>query len=980
MRYSILYTLIFLFVFLPAAKLWSIENKFEYITPEDGLSQGNIECIYQDQQGFMWFGTFNGLNRYNGYDIQIFNHNIDDPNSLSHEHVVKICEDEERKLWIGTYGGGISVFFPEYDRFNRIQEVIYQGDTILLQQISDVKTDHEGNIWVVDENEGLFVYDKDLSLVTLYRNDPQNDRSIPQSYYFGIVFDNNGDAWIGVGNGMLCHKPSGSDEFEVLKFESRIAAADDGIKSMYYDQLGKIWIGTTSQGAYMYDPMNNSFINYREKSDKYNITGNTVMAFAEDWDGNLLIGVDGGGINILDRSTGEISTVEYSAGNSETISTNAIYALFFDHSGNFWIGTYSGGINFQSHYKDKFRKYIPDPMNPNSLSYKNVTAIMEDSDGEVWIGTDGGGLNKFDPQTGYFEHYRADPTNPEWLQTDVIIHLMQDNEKDIYIASYNHGLTIFNKYTKTFKQYLPDPDDPTSIAGIHPWYTFQDSYGTIWVGLLAVGLDKFDKETGTFSHYTQNVDDPNALNSPNIKIIYEDKKYELWVGTEGGGLHKYNREADNFTRYSYNAENEKGISNNDVRDIFEDSENNFWIGTGNGLCLMDRDEGTFQVITTKDGLPGNTINGILEDDQGFLWLSTDAGISKFNPKEMSFRNYDKTDGLQGNEFNYTASMKSSSGYFYFGGKNGFNMFRPDEIKDNPNPPPVVITKISILNNTYTKIPIKKRRKTIYKSVSAVDELIFSYKQNVLTFEFAALDYGNSVKNKYQYILEGFDKIWTHTGANKRYATYTNLPGGDYVFKVIAANGDGIWNEEGIELKITITPPFWKRLWFILLVIALIIWLILRYIKNREEKLKSDKQLLEQKIQEGLKEVNKQKEEVAQKDKELQEKMEAERLQNWYNGGMIKMSRVMSQKKDDLHMLSQGIITELVEYMDIAQGAIFILNDDDDNDLHLVLQAAYAPDEKRVEGKRIELEEGQIGACFKQQEVIVVNNLHLIMPS
>lgn len=965
---------IFLVAFLFPIQLFSLQNKFEYLTPDNGLSQANVECIYQDSRGFIWIGTFNGLNRYDGYEIRIFKHDPDDTLSLSHEHVSYICEDAEGKLWLATYGGGVSIYYPETETFRRIEDVRIGDQTITLRQINYTVIDTEGNIWVIDENQGIFVFNTDLELIKVYRNDPQNPASVPASFYFGLVFDKEGNGWFGVGNNMLCFKEKNSDDFEVFLFEDRVSAADDGIKSMYIDRLGNIWIGTTSQGAYQFNPETRQFINYRKESDLYKIEGNTIMSFAEDWEGNILIGTDGGGINIIDNNTGQINAVKYDPGNPESLNSNAIYAIYFDHSQNMWVGTYSAGVNFQSRYKNKFLKYIPNPLDPNSLSYKNVTAFLEDRDGEIWIGTDGGGLNRFNPTTGKFEHFRMDPSNPDWLQTDVIIHLMEDDEGDIFISSYNHGLTIFNKNLMTFKQYLPDPANPASIAGIHPWFTLQDSYGTIWVGMLAVGLDKFDKASQTFQHYVSVVADSTTLNSPNIKVMYEDKDIRLWIGTEGGGLHLFNREEDNFTRYIYDPSKKNTVSNNDIRAMHEDTKGRFWIGTGNGLCLMNRDSGIFKPYYVEDGLPGNTINGILEDNNGNLWLSTDAGISKFNPDKMTFRNYNKTDGLQGNEFNYTASIIASDGTFYFGGKNGFNSFRPEEILDNPNPPRIILTGIDILNEPYTRLPVRKRGKTTDIAVTQLKSLKFSYKQNILTFKFAALDYGNSVKNQYKYMLVGFDKAWNNTDANKRYASYTNLPGGDYVLRVIASNGDGIWNEEGLAIEITITPPFYKRTWFILLILAGIVWFVVRYIRRREEVLKRDKEILESKIQEGLREVNKQKEEVALKDKVLQEKIESEKEQNWYNIGMAKMSNVMSRNKDNLEKLAQSIITEMVEYLEVQQGAIYLLNDDDENNKFLELMSAYAPDDKRLTGTRVGLDEGQVGTCFKEMSVVKIDNL------
>ncbi len=652
-----------------------------------------------------------------------------------------------------------------------------------------------------------------------------------------------------------------------------------------------------------------------------------------------------------------------------------MYALYIDKTETLWIGTYAGGINYQGRYRYKFKSYKSNPSDTNSLSYKNVTAILEDRNGDIWIGTDGGGLNNFGSHRNTFKRYRANPDNPDWLQTDVIIHMMQDSDGDIFIGSYAKGLTIFNPETEVFKQYLPNDSNTTSIGGLHPWYVFQDSYGMIWVGLLAVGLDRFNKETETFTHYASIAGDPTTLNSPNIKIIYEDIERNLWIGTEGGGLHLYNREEDNFKRYFYEPEIKGSISNDDIREIYEDKQGRLWIGTSNGINLMHRDSiEYFQVYTEKHGLPNNVINGILEDDEGNLWVSTNGGISKFNPEEITFRNYDKSDGLQGNEFNYTASIRSSTGEFYFGGKEGFNVFKPDEIADNPNIPNIVLTDFQIFNKSVKRIKSRKRGKKLYQSISEVEEIKISYKENVISFEFAALDYANPGKNKYKYMLEGFDKDWTETSADKRHASYTNLNGGKYVFRVIGSNSDDLWNEEGLTIQLKVTPPFWKRKSIIILSMLIIIYLITRYVRERQQKVIRDKKMLEEKIKAGLEEVEKQKSEALSKTKELEEKIENEKGQNWYNVGMAKMSDVMSKNKDDLKKFSQSLITELVEYIEVQQGAIYILNDEDKSDSFLELIAAYAPDEERLSGKRLELQESQVGACYTEKKVIKVDDL------
>ncbi len=967
-------TACFIILLIPLT-LFSIQNKFSYIIPENGLSQGNITCIYQDSKGFMWFGTFSGLNRYDGYKTKIFTHISDDSLSLSHEHISKITEDNEGKLWIGTLGGGINVYSAETRNFRRIETVKVGENIISLGSIPDLIKGPDNNIWVLDENAGLFVFDSELNFITSYLPDPDDPSSLPSTPFHGILFDTTGVCWVGAGNGTLCKLNKETDHFEYIVLEDRIAAADDGIKSMFRDKDGRFWIGTTSQGAYMFDPVSEKYINFRKEDPLLHLTGNTVMAFCDDWDGNLLIGIDGGGINILNRSNGGMDYISYDPGNIESLNTNAVYVLYIDKTETLWVGTYAGGINYQGRYRHKFKNYKPNPSDTNSLSYKNVTSIIEDRDGDLWIGTDGGGLNNFGTHRNTFKRYRANPEDPDWLQTDVIIHMMQDSEGDIFIGSYARGLTIFDIETETFKQYLPNDSNANSIGGSHPWYVFQDSYGIYWIGLLAVGLDRFDKETETFTHYQSVAGDPTTLNSPNIKIIYEDSGQNLWIGTEGGGLHLYNREEDNFTRFFYDPEKNESISNDDVRDIYEDTQGKLWIGTNSGLNLMHRDnEITFEVLTEKDGLPSNTINGILEDDEGNLWISTNRGISKFNPDERTFRNFDKSDGLQGNEFNYTASLKSSTGDFYFGGKEGFNVFRPEEIRENPNIPRIVLTDFQIFNKSIDKVKVRRRGKKVFRSIDEVDEIKISYKENVIGFEFAALDYGNPGKNQYKYILEGFDKEWTSISADKRYASYTNLNGGKYVFRVMGTNSDGLWNEEGLTIKLIVTPPFWKRKLFILLCILILSYLIIRYVRDRQQKVIRDKKMLEDKIKAGLKEVDNQKQEVTAMNKELEERLERDKEQNWYNVGMAKMSEVMSKNKDELQKFAQSIITELVDYIEVQQGAIYMLNDDDEGDSFLELMAAYAPDDERLIGKRIELQEGQIGACFTEKKVIRVNDL------
>jgi ligand-binding sensor domain-containing protein len=967
-------TIIVLFFLVFQVTASAISNKFNYITVEDGLAQGNITCIFQDSKGFMWFGTFNGLNRYDGYNIKVFNNNPEDTLSLSHGHIKFICEDKENKIWFGTGSTGISIYYPETGIFRNLQKVIYQGKEILLTNMYGLAIGPDGDIWGLDRTLGLFVFDINLKLKKAYLPDPQKSGALPAMEFSGLVFDKDKNCWVGAGMGTLCKLDNKTDKFELFTIENNEGAKDEGIKTLYIDQLGLLWIGTTSQGAYSFDRATHSIKNYIEGSSEYPLSSNTVLAFYEDWDGNLLIGTDGGGINVLNRKTDNINVIRFDITNPESISVDAVYSIYIDRSETIWVGTYSGGINYCGRYRYKFKNYKQDPLNPNGLGYKNVKCFLQDSDGEIWVGTDGGGLDKFDPLTNTFKHIIADPTKPNWLHSNIMNHIIQDNEGDIYLAHYLGGLTIFNKKTGIFKQYLPDQTKQNGIAGPHAMYVFQDSYGIIWVGMLLVGLEQFNKSTQSFKLYQSNPSDPTTLKGNNVKIIFEDKNRQLWIGTEGGGLHKYNRDKDNFTRYYNNPDDKKSLCNDDIRALYEDTKGRFWIGTIEGLCLMNRDSATFRKISVENGLPGNTINGILEDLKGNLWMSTNKGISKFNPDEMSFRNYDVTDGLQGNDFCNNASMITTTGEFYFGGKTGFNVFIPEEIKDNPHIPTVVLTGFQIFNKPVEKLKVKIDGEKTFRTIPEIKEIKVTYKESVISFEFASLDFGNPSKNKYKYKLDGFDKEWSEVPASKRFATYTNLKGGEYVFRVIASNSDAVWNNEGLSVKLIVTPPFWKRAWFILLVILIIAYFAYNYYKEKQANIIRDKRILEEKIKAGLVELEKQKAEVLEKDKELELKILKEKEQNWLNTGMSRFSAIISKNKDNAEILSKSIIVEFIEYLEVEQGALYLYNDDDENDPHLTLVASYAPDEERLIGRRLELNEGQVGASFTERKVIRIDNL------
>ncbi len=965
----VVFLMLFCFYSINAA---AIENKFHRLSTEDGLSESNIDCIFQDNKGFLWIGTYNGLNRFDGYNLKTYFPDQKDSLSLSNGHITSIIEDKLGRLWIGTKEG-INIYYPEYDHFKQIRSFNYRNTTYETTDIQTITIDSDSNIWVGCGYSGIVVFNTEFEVLDYFSHNPLSNKSLPQGRYGAILFTKNGQCWVGTQGGQISCYQSTSKLFKNYIYNDSLSN-NIVVKTLFEDSDGNIWIGSDEGGACYFNPIEISFNYIKPTGGEYGLSHGQITSFCEDWDGNILIGTNGGGIDVFNPDTKKINHIQYDKYSPTSLSTNSIYELFIDRSNTIWIGTYSNGLNYTNLYQNKFTKYTPNPLDPNSLSYKNVTSIMEDTDGDIWVGTEGGGLNKFDVIKKKFTRYMADPNKKDWIPTNAIIHLAQARDGNIYIGTYGSGLIIYNKPDNTFKQYLPDPEDPNSLPGEHVWYIHQDIENKIWLGMRKTGIAIFDKETETFKHIKANVDDPNSLYSPSIQIIYEDKNNTTWVGTAGGGLHKYNRAKNNFTRYLHDPKVSTSLSSMHVVTLFEDSRNNFWVGTSNGLNKMDRKTGKFEVLTKENGLPDNVIKGILEDDDGFLWISTNNGIFQFDPDIDSIKCYNASDGLQGNEFNREAKLKTRSGMMLFGGKNeGLNVFDPKKILINTYIPNVVITDFKILNKSKL-IPVYDGNKIVdYKSIQSVETIKLQPHENIINFEFSALDFANPGNNMYKYMLEGFDDDWIETNYEKRYVTYTNLNSGSYTFRVKASNSDGLWNEEGYSLNIYVIPPYWKKPWFIISLATLLIAVIVAVIRRREKRSRMDRRELRDKLHSSRHEVELQNLELVKKDKELQQLIENEKEQQWQHEGIEKLNDIISSQKENLETLAKEIVTELGGYIGIDLGAIYLIKKEN-NHKFLRLVAAYGPNSEELIGKKIEIGQGLVGASFIDQEKMINDNL------
>jgi ligand-binding sensor domain-containing protein len=805
---------------------WDIE--FEEISIDEGLSQSIVECIIQDRNGFMWFGTEDGLNKYDGYTFTIMRHDPDDATSISYNHILALCEDRKGYIWIGTFNGGLNKYNTFTGRFSAYRHRRDNPRSLSHDYINTLYVDNTGTLWIGTQN-GLNMYHEDTDDFTRYLHDPDDPNSISSNIIRDIVEDRSGVLWIATDGEGLNSFDRETGRFRVYRHDpdDRLSLSHNSVRVLYEDRSGVLWVGTNGGGLNRFDKDLEIFMRFiNDPSDPYSLSHNQVYALYEDQSGLFWVGTNGGGLNLFDREEGRSYTFRNDPNDPTSLSYDEIYDIYEDRSGVMWLGTYGGGVNKFDLKRKQFVTYRPDPNDPNSLSEEIVWSICEDREGILWIGTHGGGLNRFDRRTGRYTHYRYDRNDPTSIGSDIVRNVFIDRSGVFWIGTHGGGLNRFDPDTDRFVRFQNDPDEPASISSNELRYIYEDHQGVLWIGTNGGGLNKFDRASETFTRYRSDPNDPTSLSNDYIRVIYEDSDGNFWIGTQGGGLEKFDRQAGTFTHYRHDPENANSISNDFVFSIHEDASGTLWLGTwGGGLARFDRTTETFKHYTEKDGLPTNSIYGLLEDGDGNFWISTNYGVAKFDPRTERLKHYTEEDGLQSNEFNGSAFFKSASGEMFFGGIDGFNSFYPEDIKDNPFIPPVVITSFLKLN----------KKVKLDSAISEMHKLTLSHKDYVFSFEFSSLDFTAPVKNAYAYKMEGLDEEWIFTDSEKRFATYTTLAPGKYRFRVKGSNNDGVWNEDGTAIELIITPPLWRTFWFqalvILSVLSLVIFLYQRRLRN-----------------------------------------------------------------------------------------------------------------------------------------------------
>lgn len=810
--------------------------RFDHISIEQGLSQSSVKVIFQDRRGFLWFGTEDGLNRYDGYNVKIYKPDPDAIHSLSDRWINSIVEDREGYLWIATRLG-LNRYDPRTEEFIRFVHDDANPVSLIDNHINVLHIDKNDNLWI-GTTSGLDLFDRANGSFKHYVYSPSQQEGISGKSITALYEDSRGRFWVGTEKGGLNRFDPSNNRFTPYQNmpEDSGTISSNHVTAIVEDRRSVLWVGT-AEGLNKFHPDSGTFERFmHDDKDDQSIASHVIRDLYVDITGNLWIATSKG-LDRLALSGKRFIHYRHGPTFSQSLSEDDVLSIYEDRGGILWVGTWGGGVNKYDRLRDYFAYYRNDPQNTNSLSDNAIISIYSDSDGYAWVGTADEGLNRLTRSTGQVVHYRNDPNRPQTISSDSIYSMVEDHDRFLWIGTAN-GLDRFDRNSFSFEHFQRDPENPASLSANRVYEVYVDSQNNVWVGTVA-GLDLFDRKTETFIHFQPKPGNPNSLSGSGVNSIYEDSEGNLWVGTWESGLNKFNPQTGEFTRYRYDARNKEGISSDVILSIYEDTRGRVWIGTGGGgLNLYRPETDTFLYYLEKDGLPNGVVYGILEDSQGHLWLSTNFGISRFDPETRTFRNFDAGDGLQSNEFNSGAYAKGRSGELYFGGINGLTVFHPSSIDDSPYLPQVTLTSLTQDDN-----PIATEF-----SVETTQDITLTWPQNSFEFEFAALSYNQPDKNRYAYILEGFDTNWHFIGT-KRDGRYTNLPGGKYTLLLKASNSDGIWNETPVRINMTVIPPFWQTTWFRVLLSLVAVVLVAGGVRLRTKTIQDRNRALERLVRE-----------------------------------------------------------------------------------------------------------------------------------
>ena len=809
--------------------------QFKYLTPDNGLSSSIASCIIQDHKGFMWIGTADGLNRYDGFNFVIYKNIPEDSASLADNVIKALFEDHNKNLFIGTENG-----LCMYDRIkDRFMNFFYDKASPLKGlscTVSKIIEDSVGNLWLAT-NLGLVYFDRLKNKIDQYSHDANNPASISNNNVEYVFNDRKGRLWVATRGGLNIFLPE-SRTFKHVKWDDTGNSLSGSVfMNIAEDHDGNVWFGSTEGLYYLKNDLksgSDSLKHYfHDARDNNSLSINLVRSLFVDDSGNIWIGTDNGGLNLFNKEKQTFWHYGKDDYDPRSLNNEAIESIYEDKTGKLWIGTCTGGLNISMSNSDAIVKYENVPGTQLSLSHNTVTCFSEDLLGQIWVGTDGGGLNLFDRKKERFRRYN---TGNSSLSSNAILCIHLDSLNHLWLGTWEGGLDNLDLKSGRITSIT------TKNSGIQDDNIFAIAQGRnndLWLGSFEHGLIHYEINERKFTGYTA---ENSGLGNDMIIKIVNFSKGRLIIGTTQN-FQIFSPENNQFLTYRSDPLKSNSLSYPRVTDILPENDSSIWIGTPDGLNQFNPNNESFKRYYKKDGLPDNFIKGLILDKQGFLWVTTGNGVCRFDYKHGKFKNYTMADGFQSNEFSERSILRTNEGDLLMGGTRGFNLLFPEKISENKNIPDVLITDLKVFNK---RVNPGEKGSPLSMNITESKFLNLSHELSVLTFNFAVMDFSAPEKNQYAYMMENFDKDWIYT-ENRGEATYTNLNPGNYVFRVKGSNNDGLWNEIGTSIHITILPPWWSTWWFRIIAVSLLILILVLFYFSRVRQLKNQKILLEKTV-------------------------------------------------------------------------------------------------------------------------------------
>ncbi|MCV9385924.1 two-component regulator propeller domain-containing protein [Reichenbachiella ulvae] len=824
------------------------DNSLEFHQLNQGLSHNRIISLVQDQNGFIWAGTFSGLNKYDGISFRTYESDRQDSTSLPANRISQILTDHNNDIWVATYGGGLAKYNRNNDGFEswKTEDGLY--DNVLLSIIED----GHNQLWI-GSNKGLCVMDSTRSKISKIEMPAFTEAN---NSIVSLCLSADGNLLIGSRDALMLYNIK-QKEFSKLTDINDQPIDIRNIDHLFLDHQKRIWVATSGNGLFRLSPKGSKYNrkHYLSTESPISLGNNRVKRIYQDSKDRIWIGTENGGLNLYMENQDRFKRFLRDNDDPYSVSSNSIWEIMEDNQGRLWVGTFNQGINLYDPYRRKFAHMTQKSGGNGGLLNNSVTSFISIDKKQHWVGSDGGGIMIWDEDKAGNEYFLNDPNDENSLASNSVLSLFQDSEGTIWVGAWAGGLCQYRPESKDFIRYMHDPNDPYSIGSNNVFDIVEDQEGYIWVTSFEYGVSRLDRRTGQFLNIKGEEGNDQTLSNVHITNLATDSKGNIWVGSELG-LNKISKDASGnyqINHYNSKAKDSQSLSSDLVFCVFEDRNSNIWVGTSAGLNLYISDEEGFQSIGKEDGFANEAIKDIIQDDTGGYWITTNKGASYMtkNEDEITIRNFDVADGLQGDGFNRNAAYRNPYGQIFLGGTNGFNYFQEDAIKYNPNPPRIIFTNFMLSGKD---VKIGTKHSPLPQHISQLDEITLQPSQTVFAIEFIGLSLTHSYKNRYKYKLEGFEEDWNKI-EQLQPITYTNLDPGDYTFLVMASNNDGVWNEEATAMTFHILPAWYETLWFRIGAVLVVFMVGLYVYYRREKQFKENENLLNQEVKKATEEIN-----------------------------------------------------------------------------------------------------------------------------